>query len=56
MKKNIDWIQIASIAGSMMTVAATLLNNYANDKKMDAVINEKVAEALSKHLLESKQE
>ena len=40
-------VQVASLAGSVLTVAATLLTGYANDKKLDSKIEEKVAEALA---------
>lgn len=52
--KNLDMVQVAGIAGSMLTIAATLLTGYSNEKKLDAKIEEKVAEALAKQL-ESKQ-
>lgn len=50
MKKNIDWVTLAGVAGSMLTVAASLLTSYSNDKKMDATIEKKVAEELAKQL------
>ena len=40
-------VQVASLAGSVLTVAATLLTGYANDKKLDSKIEEKVADALT---------
>ena len=49
-KMNIDFVQVASIAGSLLTVAATLLTSYANDKKMDETIEKKVSEILTKQL------
>ena len=52
--KNLDIVPVASIAGSVLTVAATLLTGYANDKKLDSKIEEKVAEALAKQLAENK--
>jgi hypothetical protein len=52
--KNLDMVQVASLAGSVLTVAATLLTGYANDKKLDSKIEEKVAEALAKQLAENK--
>lgn len=48
--KNLDMVQVASLAGSVLTVAATLLTGYANEKKLDSKIEEKVAEALAKQL------
>ena len=47
---NIDFVQVASIAGSLLTVAASLLTSYANDKKMDETIEKKVSEILAKQL------
>ena len=52
--KNLDMVQVASITGSVLTVAATLLTGYVNDKKLDSKIEEKVAEALAKQLAENK--
>lgn len=49
-KMNIDFVQVASIAGSLLTVAASLLTSYANDKKMDETIEKKVSEILAKQL------
>ena len=50
MKKNLDVVQIANLAGTVLTVAATLITSFANDKKLDKTIEEKVAEALAKQL------
>ena len=50
MKQNIDIVKIASLAGSLLTVAATLLTGFANDRKLDDTVNKKVAEALAKQL------
>ena len=49
-KMNIDLVQVAGLAGSVLTIAATLLTGYANDKKLDKTIDDKVAEAIAKHL------
>lgn len=49
-KMNIDLVQVAGIAGSLLTVAASLLTSYANDKKMDETIEKKVSEILAKQL------
>ena len=49
-KMNMDLTQITGLAGSLLTIAATLLTGYANEQKMDKVIDEKVAEALAKQL------
>ena len=50
MEKNLDVVQIANLAGTVLTVAATLITSFANDKKLDKTIEEKVAEALAKQL------
>ena len=49
-KLNIDVTQMVSLAGTILTVAATLLTNNANDRKMEETIEKKVAEALAKQL------
>ena len=49
-KMNLDLVQVAGLAGSVLTIAATLLTNYAGDKKLDKPIEAKVAEALAKQL------
>ena len=54
MKKNLDVVQIANLAGTVLTVVASLITSFANDKKLDNTIEEKVAEALSKQLGNSK--
>ena len=48
--KNVDVIQLAGLAGSVLTIAATMLTGFANEKKLDAKIDEKVAEAIAKQL------
>lgn len=48
-------ITVASIAGSMMTVAATLLNNYVQEEKLNDKIDKRVAEAIA-NLNNSKEE
>ena len=49
-KLNIDVTQMVSLAGTILTVAATLITNNANDRKMEETIEKKVAEALAKQL------
>ena len=49
-KMNLDLVQVASLAGSVLTIAATLVTNYAGEKKLDKTIEEKVAEAPAKQL------
>lgn len=49
-KLNIDLVQVAGLAGSVLTIAATLLTGYANEQKLDKTIDKKVAEALAKQL------
>lgn len=54
MKKD-TIVTIASLAGSLLSVGATILNNYVNEQKLDDKIDKKIAEAL-KLLNESKPE
>ena len=49
-KMNVDLVQVAGLAGSILTITATLLTNYAGEMKLDKTIEEKVAEALAKQL------
>lgn len=49
-KLNLDLVQVAELAGSLLTIGATILTGYANEKKLDAKINEKVAEAIAEQL------
>jgi hypothetical protein len=48
--KNVDAVQLAGLAGSMLTIVATMLTGFSNEKKFDAKIDEKVAEAIAKQL------
>ena len=54
MKKD-TIVTIASVAGSLLSVGATILSNYVSEQKLDDKIDKKVAEAL-KLLAESKPE
>lgn len=54
MKKD-TMLTIASVAGSLLSVGATLLSNYVSEQKLDDKIDKKVQEAL-KLLAESKPE
>lgn len=54
MKKE-TMLTIASVAGSLCTVAATLLGSFVSEQKLDDKVEKKVAEAL-KLLAESKTE
>ena len=49
-KLNIDLVQVAGLAGSVLTIAATLLTGYANEQKLDKKIEDKVSEILAKQL------
>lgn len=40
--KNMDLVQLAGIAGSVLSIAATILSNYSKDAKMDKEIEDKV--------------
>ena len=47
---KLDMVQVAGVAGSILTVAATLLSTYASEKKLDQTINEKFAAEVAKQL------
>lgn len=48
--KNIDLVQVAGIAGSILTVAATLLSNYSKEARMNKEIEEKVSKIIEVEL------
>lgn len=48
-------IKVAGIAGSMMTLAATMINAYVQDAKLNDMVDKKVAEAIA-NLNNSKEE
>ena len=54
-KKKETMLTIASVAGSLLSVGATILSNYVSEQKLDDKVEKKVAEAL-KLLAESKPE
>lgn len=54
MKKE-TMLTIASVAGSLLSIGATILSNYVSEQKLDDKVEKKVAEAL-KLLAESKPE
>ena len=54
MKKE-TMLTIASVAGSLLSVGATILSNYVSQQKLEDKVEKKVAEAL-KLLAESKPE
>ena len=45
--KKETMITVASIAGSALTIAATLLNNYVKEEQLNDKIDKKVAEAIA---------
>lgn len=47
---KIDTVQVVALLGSAFAVAGSMLTNYANDKKLDSVVNEKVAKAIAEQL------
>ena len=51
MNKNV--IKVIGLAASVVGICATLIGNWASDKKQDEVIAEKVAEAIAKAKKES---
>ena len=49
---KIDTVQVIGVLGSVFAIAGSMLTNYANEKKLDGVIDTKVQEAINKHLAE----
>lgn len=47
-------VTIAGIAGTVLSVGATLLTSWSSEQKTNEVIDKKVAEALAKQLSENK--
>ena len=47
---KIDTIQVVGLLGGAFAVVGSMLTNYANDKKLDEVVNEKVAKAIAEQL------
>ena len=43
-------VQVVALLGSAFAIAGTMLTNYANDKKLDEIVNEKVAKAIAEQL------
>lgn len=54
MKKE-TMLSLVSLAGSLMSVGATILSNYVSEQKLDDKIDKKVAEAL-KQLADQKKD
>lgn len=50
------WIRVLGLAATGLGFLATLLGNWVDDQKTDAMIEEKVAEALAKQNGEEKAE
>lgn len=47
---KIDTVQVVGLLGGTFAVVGSMLTNYANDKKLDEVVNEKVAKAIAEQL------
>lgn len=47
---KIDTVQVIGLLGGAFAVVGSMLTNYANDKKLDEVVNEKVAKAIAEQL------
>ena len=47
---KVDTVQVVALLGGAFAVAGSMLTNYANDKKLDDVVNEKVAKAIAEQL------
>ena len=49
---KVDTVQVIGVLGGVFAVAGSMLTNYANEKKLDGVVDTKVQEAINKHLAE----
>ena len=47
---KIDTVQVVALLGGTFAVVGSMLTNYANDKKLDEVVNEKVTKAIAEQL------
>ena len=47
---KIDTVQVVGLLGGAFAVVGSMLTNYANDKKLDDVVNEKVVKAIAEQL------
>ena len=47
---KIDTVQVVALLGSAFAVVGSMLTDYANDKKLEGVVNEKVAKAIAEQL------
>lgn len=47
---KIDTVQVVGLLGGAFAVVGSMLTNYVNDKKLDEVVNEKVAKAIAEQL------
>ena len=47
---KIDTVQVVGLLGGAFAVVGSMLTDYANDKKLDEVVNEKVAKAIAEQL------
>ena len=47
---KVDTVQVVGLLGGAFAVVGSMLTNYANDKKLDDVVNEKVAKAIAEQL------
>lgn len=47
---KIDTVQVIGLLGGAFAVAGSMLTNYANDKKLEEVVNEKVVKAIAEQL------
>ncbi len=47
---KVDNVQVVAVVGSLLAMAGSMLTNHANDKKLDGIIDEKVAKAVAEQL------
>ena len=47
---KVDNVQVVALLGGAFSIVASMLTDYANDKKLEGVVNEKVAKAIAEQL------
>ena len=47
---KVDTVQVVALLGSAFAVVGSMLTDYANDKKLEGIVNEKVAKAIAEQL------
>ena len=47
---KVDTVQVVALLGGAFAVVGSMLTDYANDKKLEGIVNEKVAKAIAEQL------